>query len=502
MPNEVASKRLTLSRRRVAQIMGAAALAAPAMARAQPRPRTPVRRLIKGGVLLTGDARLGDFASGDILIEGERIAAVSPAITADAEVIDASSMIVIPGLVDAHKHYWLGAFRHAIPNGSGADYGLLANTVLAALRPEDAYLAALAGDLAAINAGVTTVLDYAHLSKSPEVVDGAIAGHQASGLRSVFAYSETRDDATVQYDATAAPRTRTVPPFPSDLPRLIKTYFSSKDQLLTVRLADARGTTFDYARRMGVGITCDGVFGVTTPLRKHDWSPTLRDLAVKGKLGPDVTLIHCTGASPEIFALLAEHGVSITLAPTSDGSLRGLGDSITPIQQVLDHGLVERCGISTDIDVELSNDLLAQMRAVFLIQRVLASARWQSGDANAPSPMTVDQVLTMATRGGARAVGLADRIGTLAPGKQADITLIRYGDLGLGPLNNARGSVVIGASPANVDTVLIRGEIRKRDGKLVGVDQVAVMRRLVASRDFLASAAAVWRPADVVSKSR
>ena len=116
------------------------------------------------------------------------------------------------------------------------------------------------------------------------------------------------------------------------------------------------------------------------------------------------------------------------------------------------------------------------MRAVFLIQRVLSNKRWAEGDRTAPAPMTVRDVLTMATIGGARANGLLNKIGTLTPGKEADIVLIRANDIATGPLNNAIGTVVIGAGADNVDTVIIAGQIRKTRGKLVGVNEAAVMR--------------------------
>ena len=312
------------------------------------------------------------------------------------------------------------------------------------------------------------------------VVDACIAGHQASGLRTVYCYAETRDDTVRNYNPTDTGRTPSQPAFPGDLARLQKTYFSSRDQLLTLRLGDTRAENFALARRHGLGITCDAVFGVATPLRSNNWSPRLRQMAAQGELGPDLALIHGTGIPSDVFALLAKHGVAMILAPTSDAVLRGLGDSLTPVQQVIDHGMLERSGISTDNDVALSN------------------ARWQRGEADSPAPMSVRDVLTLATKGGAYAVGLGDRVGTLSPGKAADIIMIRCNDLSLGPLNNAYGSVVVGANPENVDTVMIGGQARKRHRELVAIDQSALMRRLVSSRDHIGAASGLWRPSDAL----
>lgn len=465
---------------------------------AEPRPSNPSRWLITGGVILTGDPAIGDFSRGDILVEGSKIVAVASEIKADAQVIDASNTIVLPGLVDGHKHLWVGAFRHAMPDNTAGSSSHFMNRVLHALRPEDAYISALAEDLTAINAGITAVLDYAFISKSPEVVDACIEGHRASGARIVYAYGETRDDTLKRFNPTATSRTPTVPPFPQELPRLVQTHFSSTDQLLTLRLADSHAEHFATARQYGAGISCDGVYGLATPMRSGDWTERLRGLAARGDLGPDVTLIHCTGLSNEMFELVADHGVAVTLTPFTDACSRGTADSVSPIQKVLDHGLLERTSLSTDADHLEPTHLFTQMRTVLIIQRMLANQRWQAGDPAPPPTMRARDVLTMATRGGARAVGLAERVGTLTPGKDADLIMVRYGDLCLGPLANAVGTVVLGAEPSHVDTVMIRGEIRKRHGKLVGVDETAVMRRLLQSRDYLAAAAGVWRESDVI----
>jgi cytosine/adenosine deaminase-related metal-dependent hydrolase len=199
-----------------------------------------------------------------------------------------------------------------------------------------------------------------------------------------------------------------------------------------------------------------------------------------------------------MFELMAEHGVAVTLAPFTDACYRGAADSVSPIQKVLDHGLLERTGLSTDAAHLEPSHLFAQMRTVLIIQRMLANQRWQAGDPAAPATMRARDLLTMATRGGARAIGLGHRVGTLTPGKDADLIMIRYGDFSLGPLTNAVGSIVLGADPSSVDTVMIRGEIRKRGGRLVGVDESSIMRRLLASREFLAATAGVWRESDVV----
>jgi cytosine/adenosine deaminase-related metal-dependent hydrolase len=445
------------------------------------------------------DPRRGVLPRADVLVKDGKIAAVVPDLRAEAEVIDASSTVVAPGFVDAHRHFWAGALRRAIPNADGAAYSKLANDLLAALRPEDARLATHVGGLTSIHGGVTTVQDYSHLSKSPEICDAAIAGHRASGVRAVYCYAETRDDSAQRSNPTGSPRSLSRPPFPDDLERLQRTHFSGADDLLSLRL----GVSYDFsrrfalARRAGLGITCDGVFGVSTPTRSNSWSPILRDLVARGDLGSDVALIHGTALPDDVLEAMARTRTGLILAPTSDGSLRGLGNSTTPIEGAMRHGLLARTGISTDIDVSLSSDLFAQMRAVFLLQRVLASRAWQRGAPDPLDPITVQQVLGLATLGGARALGMEDRIGSLTPGKDADIILVRYGQISSGLLNSAVGHLVIGAGPEDVDTVIIKGKIRKRRGVLLDVDESGLMEAFARSRDYLAAASGVWSPGDV-----
>jgi 5-methylthioadenosine/S-adenosylhomocysteine deaminase len=189
---------------------------------------------------------------------------------------------------------------------------------------------------------------------------------------------------------------------------------------------------------------------------------------------------------------------NLVLAVTSDGTLRGLGDSTAPIQQAINFGHLDRTGLSVDVEVCLSTDLFAQMRAVFQLQRVLSNRLWAYGEPNPPATMNVRDVLRIATVGGAAAAGLSHKIGTLTPGKQADIVLIRANDISTGPLNNAYGTVVTGATSGNVDTVIIGGKVKKSRGKLVGNNPSSILRDAKKSRDFLAKAAKLWVPEDIL----
>jgi len=196
-----------------------------------PRVRPGLQILVKGGTVLSLDPKVGDFDAADVLIEGETITAVGPNLTAraGAQVVDASHAIVMPGFIDTHRHMWEGPLRNILPNGLLSDYTRdITGAARAVYRPEDAHTGDLVSGLGAINAGVTTVLDWSHIGNSPEHTDAAIAGLRESGVRAVYAYG----------GGTPGPRNQ----FPGDIKRLRRQYFSSSNQLLTLAMAAATNT--------------------------------------------------------------------------------------------------------------------------------------------------------------------------------------------------------------------------------------------------------------------
>ncbi len=223
---------------------------------------------------------------------------------------------------------------------------------------------------------------------------------------------------------------------------------------------------FALARANGVKVTSDAAFVRNPPIPTY--VPTLMDFGRRGLLGPDVTLIHATAFPDEVFQMIRDTGTRVSLAPTSDAHYRTLGDSITPIQKVLDFGIV--AGLSVDVEVTLSSDFFSQMRMAFYVQRMLANKRFTDGDTKAPVEMNPRKILEMATLNGAKCNGLENKVGSLTPGKEADILMIESDDVLNMPLNNAVGTVVLGADTSSVRNVFVGGRLMKWNGKLVGVD--------------------------------
>ena len=430
---------------------------------------TPTSRLmIRGGTVLTLDPHLGDFTPGDVLVEGDSIVRVGGDLHADgAEIIDAAEMIVLPGFVDTHRHIWEGLLRNIgtdVPLEGRTSYiSFVLHKLAPAFRPEDAYVGNLVSALGAIDAGITTLLDWSHIQGSPDHTDAVVEALRDSGLRSVFGYGfpwwgkwEERQ--------------------PSWFVRAATEHFSSQDQMLTLALA-APGPEFtDFevsrdhwklARETGARITTHVGVGSYGLDRK------VQEFGEAGLLGPDTTYIHCTTLNDTEIQMIVDTGGTVSLASPVEMMM---GHGMPPIQKFLDRGLAP--SLSVDVETNVPADMFNQMRSVLALQRALAASQGKS-------PVSPRDVLTYATVEGARANGLEGKVGTLTPGKKADLVLLRTDRMNVTPLNDPVTAVVAGMDTSNVDTVIINGRVMKQGGRLLHVDWNAVRRSADAARDFV-----------------
>jgi 5-methylthioadenosine/S-adenosylhomocysteine deaminase len=447
-----------IGRRDFVKLAGAAALAGavpPALAQ-------PARTLIKGGVVLSFDHDVGDFEKADVLIEGGRIVAVRPDISADAAVIDAANTIVLPGFIDTHHHFYQGQLRNVLPNGILADYFRdISGAATNEYRPEDAYIGNLVGAVRSIDAGITTITDLSQVSNTPEHSDALIQGLKESGIRAIYAYSRGSGPAAK---------------YPGDAERILKQHFASADQLVTMAL----GTVVDkdqwlLARRLGLRIFTH-VVGGNRGLGPDD----VMKLGDQGLMGGDNVYIHFTGATDAQMRRVKETGGWLSIACPIEMSMR---HGMPPIQQALDAGI--RPSLSSDVETTMAADMFTLMRSAFTLQRALINERAIKGEKDLPPLLTSRDVVEFATLEGARVDGLERKVGSLTPGKEADIVLLRTDAPNTLPFNSAYGAIVTAMDTSNVDTVMIAGQVRKRGGKLVGVDLADLGRKAAASRDYL-----------------
>jgi len=417
------------------------------------------RRLIKGGTVISLDPSIGDLALGDVLVEGDKIVQVAPSIPVeDAEMIDATGMLVLPGFVDSHRHIWEGLLRNIgtdVPLEGRTSYiSFVLHKLAPAFRPEDAYVGNLISALGAIDAGITTLLDWSHIQGSPAHTDAVVEALEDSGLRAVFAYGfpwwgkwEERQ--------------------PSWFVRAATEHFSTRDQMLTLALA-APGpefTDFEVSRdHWKLARETDARISAHVGVGSYGLDSKLQEMGDAGLLGPDTTYIHCTTLNDTEIQMIVDTGGTVSLASPVEMMM---GHGMPPIQKFLDRGLAP--SLSIDVETNVPSDMFNQMRSVLALQRTIASAQ---GKASA----STRDVLRWATQEGARANGLDHKVGTLTPGKQADIILLRTDRVNVTPLNDPVTAVVAGMDTGNVDTVLIAGRVMKRGGKLLHVDWPAVMR--------------------------
>ncbi len=426
------------------------------------------RLLLKGGTIISMEPRVGDLASGDVLIEGTRISAVAPNLDATgAQVISAANMILIPGLIDCHRHSWEGQLRRINPNAPTlADYSNATHLSFAThYRPQDMYVGGMITALGCIDAGITCVIDNSHNARSAAHSDAAVEALIDSGMRAVHASGAPQAG---DWDHQ----------WPQDLARLQKKYFNSDDQLVTLRMFSGPDrANWEFARRLGLRITTEFQGPQQAALLDPLWQDKL--------VGPDNTFNHC-GALPErTWQILKQSGANIDVCPRSDAQY-ALGEGVSAYQHALDHGM--NPGFSVDNETSYSSDMFAEMRTAFFIQRAMLQNRRFAGEQNLPKPVNIRDVLKCATLNGAVCAGLSGKIGSISPGSAADIVMIRADDINLYPSNNALGTVVQAADRSNVDTVIIGGRIRKQGGRILGLDMAKLKRSVEESRRYLFAA--------------
>jgi cytosine/adenosine deaminase-related metal-dependent hydrolase len=433
------------------------------------------RTLIKGGTVITVDPQLGDLPDANVLIEDGEIVAVGADVDAeDAELIDARDHLVIPGFVDTHRHTWQALFRNIASDWTLAHYFTgLHGTMSGLYRPEDTYAGNLIGILEALDSGITTLLDWSHNLNTPDHSDAAVDALVESGGRAVFGHGA----GFAHWQPVSA-----LPHPADDVRRLRGDRLSSDDALVTMCLAP-RGNQFatlevteaDWrlAAELGLRISChagDGEWGKGRPIAQ---------LAEKGLLGPTMTFVHCNSLADDELEMMADAGCTASISP--DIELQ-MGHGWPATGRLLDAGI--RPSLSIDVCCSNGGHMFGTIRATIGTERGFNNHSAHEREEELPElELTCRDVLEFATIEGARACGLDHKIGSITPGKRADIVLIRADTFGMTPMNNPVGSVIYNAHPGLVDTVLVDGEAVKRDGQFVGVDVKRVRDLAIASRD-------------------
>ncbi|MGE0746192.1 MAG: amidohydrolase family protein [Rhodospirillales bacterium] len=434
------------------------------------------RTLIRNGRIISMDPAVGDPRA-DVLVEGERIAAIGPDLAADgAAVIDARDMIVMPGFVNAHLHTWQTGIRGIAGDWTMTDYLRAMHAGLApAFTPDDIYIANLVGALNQLNNGVTTLFDWCHNNPTPAHTDAAIAGLAESGIRAVFGHGSPKPDAK-EGDLPFSHK-----PHPAgEIARLRKGRFAADDGLMTLAMCilgphystwEVTKGDFELARDQDLVVSCH-VGGATGMVPDG-----FERLAAAKLLSPRLNVVHGNNLTDDVLKSLADAGSNVTVTPEPEMQM-GFGYPLTGRLVAL--GAPPSIGV--DIESGIGGEMFTVMRMAMQMQRAVDNEPYARAG-KAPPRLAVGprDALAWATVHGARMMGLEKRTGSLTPGKQADVILIRATDLNLFPAHNPVQAVVLHANPSNVDSVMVAGKFRKRGGRLLYDGLPARMAALEAS---------------------
>ena len=476
--------RVTLSRRNLlrsataltaATLAPASLLAQPARNAASPAASLPARGefVIRGATVLTMDPAVPDLVGGDVHVRDGAIVAVAQKADAPAaQVIDGNGMICIPGFIDTHFHMWTSVFRPFVR----ADVAALGYFPVTArlgplMQPEDSYRAVRLGAADALAAGITTVHNWAHNTRSPEHADAELAAMRDMGIRGRFSYGTPvglADDAPMDL---------------AGLARVKRDWMPDKDGLLTLGICSrnlgavtiggsagaSRGTlTIENIKR-----DWDGARALGLPITMHtSGASPIITLEKAGLLGADVQFIHPLLTSPEERTILKQRGASYSTAPQLE-SRRASQLGVIQLGELLEAGV--KVSISTDHITSVSCDPFSSMRILF----ALTSHRLPQ------MPLTLKRMLQLATLDGAIDLGIADRTGSITPGKRADLVLVRTTDMNMAPGGDPYEALVSFATPANVDTVIVDGRVLRRGSKPTAFDEKQIIAQAREAADGL-----------------
>jgi cytosine/adenosine deaminase-related metal-dependent hydrolase len=435
------------------------------------------RTLITGGTVLTMEPGNRPRIA-DVLVEDDRIVAVEASISADAERIDATGCIVLPGFVDTHRHVWQTSLKSLVPDETLKDYFRSVRFQGSLVYgPDDTYISTLAGSLEAIDAGVTTMLDFNNNVSSAETVDASLRGLRDAGIRARFALGMNdtfgQDAALVEPGGRAALLRATREAMPGD--SALVTLGVALSDLPEVGAARIRGE-LELARELGLRSTTNSL-----AILFHEPVDDIAVFAAEGLIGPDLLWVHNIYASDEQLRMVTDFGTHTATCPEAE---LGLGMGRPATHRILAAG--GHCSFGCDTVSSVSGDLLAQARIAMLVARQLDNDEaMQQGHAPESLAPTAETMLRGLTLWGAEALGIDDRTGSLVAGKQADVVVVRGDSPRTAPVSDPYGAVITHAGAADIDTVLVAGAVVKRGGALVA-DWQRIGRRLQASHDGLA----------------
>ncbi len=446
---------------------------------------TPGRTLIRGASIITMDVQ-GDLRTGDILVTGDTLTEIALSIQADdVQVVDGTGFIVIPGLINAHMHTWQTALRGLSANWTLMEYFQKMHAGLATVfQPEDLHIATLVGALNQINCGTTTLADWCHNNPTPQHNDAAISALLASGIRAAFFHGTPKPDPKPgQTPFWEVPHPR------SEIERLLKAHqgkplLGIQAAVLGPHYSTLEVAMHDFAMAKDLGLIASLHQGGGPARTPDGWEK----LEAAGLLGEHINIVHGHALDDAQLKHFCDLGMSFS-ATGENEMTQGHGYPITGRLRALGRAP----SLGADLESVVSGDMLTQARVALAMQRSLDNFAYRQAHGGIPptSTVTTREALAWVTIEGARMLKQSHRIGSLAAGKQADLVMIRATDLNMQPVHDAVNTVVMQTSLANIDSVMVAGQWKKRHGQLQGVDLVPQLAALRASGEKITKALAL-----------
>lgn len=430
-----------------------------------PEDRLPEREefVIRRAHMLTMDATLGNLPQGDVHVRNGEILAVGNdlSVPSQAQVLDGRDRIVLPGFIDTHWHLWNSALRGLV-RGDDAKQGYFPVTLRLGplFSPADSYYAVRLGLTEGLASGLTTVHNWSHNTLTPAHADAELRALQSTGMRARFSYGWGQDlplDRLMNLD---------------DLAR-VKSLFPSPDGLLTLGaavrtpLANPRGAVpievvaaeMAGIRTLGLPITMHARPGLASVLDEHDL------------LGPDLQLVHPQGVSPKEREILAAKRTTVSCSPLIETFYAQATRGEIQFNELLESGIRQSLSVDSSA-ASATADFFACMRALLWSHKQRFGTR---------VPFTPARLLEFATIEGARDLGIDDRVGSLTPGKRADMLMVRTTDPNIAPVFDPEFALVFSAQPSNVDTVIVDGRVLIRKGQFTALDSRQVVQDAIDS---------------------
>ncbi len=437
----------------------------------------PGKYHIKNGTVVSIDPSIGVVHNCDVLISDHTIEAVGPNLSAKATpehtVIDATNAIISPGFIDTHRHTWQTQLRTVTSDHVLGGYFLHIRSIYGSCYAiNDAYLGNYCGALESIDNGITFVLDHSHIMNSPDHADAAVKGLRDAKIRGVFCYGLyanppwpgsvmdfERETKTPEWRFDDAKRLRDTFKDKQDVTDLLRFGFAPAE--IERNGIDDAVKEVAFGRSLGAAIITGHVSMDLYDRGLH----LVRHFEERNLLGPDLVFSHCASLHDDELEAIAKRGVSLSSTPDTELQM-GMGHPIAFKAKS------KGCTASLGCDVICNNpaDMFQQMRLLLQAQRHME--HHSPGKAGPPLNISrkCEEILEMATMGGATAVGLKNIVGSITPGKRADLLITRCDSTRLTPIQDPVAALVLYANASDIDTVFIDGEVVKSEGKLVGVD--------------------------------